>query len=74
MLALALGVFKVVTTASSPSAWLVALLRSFRLVRGVLRPSLWIRVVLVVPFWNTEMMSLFVTSGSSVQCLEKRRM
>jgi hypothetical protein len=27
-----------------------------------------------VPFWNAEMVSLSVALGSSVQCLEKRRM
>jgi hypothetical protein len=32
------------------------------------------RDVHVVPFWNTEMASLSVAQGSSVQCLEKRRM
>jgi hypothetical protein len=32
------------------------------------------REVHVVPFWNAEMVSLSVASGSSVQRLEKHRM
>jgi hypothetical protein len=43
-------------------------------VRGMRRPSQWMREVHVVPFWNAEMASLSVAPGSSVQRLEKRRM
>jgi hypothetical protein len=43
-------------------------------VRGMRRPSQWMRDVHVVPFWNAEMASLSVAPGSSVQDLEKHRM
>jgi hypothetical protein len=43
-------------------------------VRGMRHLSRWMRDVHVVPFWNAEMASLSVASGSSVQLLEKRRM
>jgi hypothetical protein len=36
--------------------------------------SQWMRDVHVVPFWNAEMASLLVASGSLVQPLEKHRM
>jgi hypothetical protein len=43
-------------------------------VRGMRRPSRWMRDVHVVPFWNAEMVSLSVAPGSSVQRLEKHHM
>jgi hypothetical protein len=49
--------------------------RSSRVVRGVRSPSRWMREVQVVLFWNTEMASLSVVLGSSVQrldCLHSR--
>jgi hypothetical protein len=43
-------------------------------VRGIRRPSRWMRNMHVVPFWNAEMASLSIALGSSVQRLEKHRM
>jgi hypothetical protein len=43
-------------------------------VRGMRRPSRWMRGVHVMPFWNDEMASLSVAHGSSVQRLEKHCM
>jgi hypothetical protein len=47
---LSLGVFNVTATASSPSAWLLAMSRSSRVVRGMRRLSWWMREVHIVPF------------------------
>jgi hypothetical protein len=43
-------------------------------VRGMRRPSRWMRDVHVVPFYNVEMASLSVAPDNSVQHLEKHRM
>jgi hypothetical protein len=40
---------KITPTASSPEAWLVAMLRSSLVVRGSLRPNLWTKDSHVVP-------------------------
>jgi hypothetical protein len=50
LLPLSLGVFSVVGTASSPSAWLLAMSRSSRVIRDIRRPSRWMREAHVVPF------------------------
>jgi hypothetical protein len=50
LLPLSLGVFSVTATASSPSAWFLAMLRSSQVVRGIRRPSRWMREVHVVSF------------------------
>jgi hypothetical protein len=41
---------------------------------GMRRPSRWMRNVHVVPFWKTEMASLSVAPGSSLQRLHKHCM
>jgi hypothetical protein len=43
-------------------------------VQGMQHPNRCIKEVQVMSFWNVEMASLSVASGSSVQHLEKRRM
>ena len=61
-------------TASSPDAKLVATLnRSFAL-EGGLRPSSCTRLLHVVPYRKALMTSESAMLGSSVHCLEKRRM
>jgi hypothetical protein len=50
LLPLSLGVFSIAGTASSPSVWLLAMSRSSRVVRGIQRPSRWMREVHIVPF------------------------
>jgi hypothetical protein len=44
------------------------------MIRGMRRPSQWMREVQAVPFWNAEMASLSVAPGRLVQRLEKRHM
>jgi hypothetical protein len=65
---------KIAPTASSPEVWLVAMSRSSLVVCGPLHPSLWTRDSQVVPDRNGPKTSSLATSGSSLHCLEKRRM
>jgi hypothetical protein len=50
LLPLSLGVFSVMATTSSLSAWLLAMSRSSRVVRSIRRPGQWMKKVHVVPF------------------------
>jgi hypothetical protein len=60
--------------ASSPKAWLVARSSNSHVVHRLQRPSSWTSASLVVPEMNTLIMSASTISGSSLHCLEKRRM
>jgi hypothetical protein len=66
--------WKIAPTTSSPEAKLVVMSRSSLVVHGPLRPNLWMSSLQVVPTRNAPMTSIAVTLGSSVHCLEKRRM
>jgi hypothetical protein len=60
-------------TSSSPVLKLVAISRSSLVFVGDLRPNSWTSSLQVVPTMNAPMTSESVTLGSSVHCLEKRR-
>ena len=65
---------KMAPTASSPEAKLVAMSRSAAAVRGTFRPNSRTKSRQVVPERKAWTISESPTLGSSVHCLEKRRM